>query len=535
MSSNNGKVVISISSTVDITLPDTSKLDIKSAKALGILALLAMSPDFSRPRSWMRDRLWSDRSRTQATASLRQEIYALKKKLGDYSEIFDGNSKDLALNPEEVAVTKPSKIDHTFLEGLDLGDTAFQGWRQDEIDRAIGIASHSLGVTPLKEIEAEVVIRTPRQDDGSMFAMDAAISGLLATGLRDLTDVKITEIPITKSIPTNACIDITSSDRHVHIVVTNSQRKTCWSHTEALIPGLEVTEQVDRPDTAGLVNQTIEAVCDLLRIRVGAVSQMSPSQLTLMAQHLIFSMKRENLEKAELLLQRASSIRPAGIHAAWRAQLRAIQYVEQMLEDEEQAKIDADQLCHRAMELDPTNSMVVAAVAKSRLVMENNIVACDTLARKSLTLNPTNPFAWDVLAAAKLYSGSYESAYQLSTLAQQLSRRSSFGFWWDMGRSVTSALSGRVDTAVSMAERASAQAGTFRAPLRYLTALYAAEGNEEAAVRAAKKLQNAEPDFTLERMALDDEYPVSPLRKSGLLNKEALVSLNSELTKNDDS
>lgn len=54
--------------------PDGSDLTPKSAKACALLAILARQPRMEHARTWLQDRLWSDRGRDQAAASLRQAL-----------------------------------------------------------------------------------------------------------------------------------------------------------------------------------------------------------------------------------------------------------------------------------------------------------------------------------------------------------------------------------------------------------------------------------------------------------------------------
>ena len=107
-----------------------------------------------------------------------------------------------------------------------------------------------------------------------------------------------------------------------------------------------------------------------------------------------------------------------------------------------------------------------------------------------------------------------------------MSSGSPFGHWWDFGRCLTAALTGRREEALRLAEAAHALSPEFRPPLRYLTALYAASDRPEDAIRAAERLKRLEPDFSFERMAQDGNYPISPLRWSGLLDADRLKALS---------
>ncbi|MEM7753296.1 MAG: transcriptional regulator, partial [Pseudomonadota bacterium] len=206
--------------------------------------------------------------------------------------------------------------------------------------------------------------------------------------------------------------------------------------------------------------------------------------------------------------------------------LRVIQHVELHEGRSEDLPDEARKLALLAMEREPMNSMVVAAVANTRLVLDNDVNVCMELARRSVRLNPANPLAWNSLATAKLYAGDIGEAHALAVRAQKISSGSPFGHWWDFGRCLTAALTGRKAEALQLAEAAHALSPEFRPPLRYLTALYAADERFDEAQRTAERLKKLEPDFSFERMAKDETYPISPLRWGGLLDSGKVIALS---------
>jgi len=72
----------------------------------------------------------------------------------------------------------------------------------------------------------------------------------------------------------------------------------------------------------------------------------------------------------------------------------------------------------------------------------------------------------------------------------------------------------------------SAASDVYKRQLRYLTALYAAADRPDDAIRVGGRLRRLEPDFSFERLAMDDSYPVSPLRWSGLLDTGKVMELS---------
>jgi Flp pilus assembly protein TadD len=177
--------------------------------------------------------------------------------------------------------------------------------------------------------------------------------------------------------------------------------------------------------------------------------------------------------------------------------------------------------------LDPTNAMVLAACSNARMLVEGDLPAATELARSSLRMNPSNPFAWDCLSISMLLSGDREQAHQHQLRANVIAARSAIRHFWDMGVCLTSVATGRLDDALRMAQSASALVPSFRPPLRYLTALHAAAGDHDRALVAARRLVQLEPDFTIDRLRNDRAYPVSALQRSGLLQSDGLRDFTS--------
>lgn len=122
----------------------------KGRKAQGLLALLGVSPENRRTRLQLQDKLWSDRPARQGGASLRQELKALRRILGDEAIATEGSW--VALNPTSVRIRlfpDPGDWEVTgeppeFAAGLDIRDPEFEEWIRDQraafADRLAGSA-----------------------------------------------------------------------------------------------------------------------------------------------------------------------------------------------------------------------------------------------------------------------------------------------------------------------------------------------------------------------------------------------------------
>ena len=112
----------------------------KGRKAQGLLALVGVAPELRRHRSWLQDKLWSDRPPEQGAASLRQELAGIRRALGEVSECLTTDGGWVALDPGRVRVRldpDPADWELTgappeFVAGLDIADPEFEDWVRDQ-------------------------------------------------------------------------------------------------------------------------------------------------------------------------------------------------------------------------------------------------------------------------------------------------------------------------------------------------------------------------------------------------------------------
>lgn len=111
---------------------DGNDLTPRAKKAQGLLALVATSPKLRRSRSWLQDKLWSDRGQRQGADSLRQCLVEIRSALGEHVDCLRTDHTFVALDPDAVNIrTWPEEAEPhgaEFLEGLDVRDPEFEDW-----------------------------------------------------------------------------------------------------------------------------------------------------------------------------------------------------------------------------------------------------------------------------------------------------------------------------------------------------------------------------------------------------------------------
>jgi TolB-like protein len=104
----------------------------RGKRTKGILALLAASPNHIRTRTWLQDKLWSERGSQQGAGSLRQELSQLRKQLEACGlRLIDSDRDSVWLVRGSFEVMEAG-VAGEFLEGIDLPDPEFEDWLRRE-------------------------------------------------------------------------------------------------------------------------------------------------------------------------------------------------------------------------------------------------------------------------------------------------------------------------------------------------------------------------------------------------------------------
>ncbi len=135
-------------------LPSGTRISLSMRKAEVLLAYLALTPGLRHPRERLINLLWSDRCEEQARNSLRQCLSAIKKSLGDVSDlVLQVDRTTVSLIPElididvheferlasegdyESLTTAADLYQGEFLEGISIRDASCQEWLDSERSR----------------------------------------------------------------------------------------------------------------------------------------------------------------------------------------------------------------------------------------------------------------------------------------------------------------------------------------------------------------------------------------------------------------
>ena len=495
------------------------RIELRSAKAQGLVALLAASEKGERSRAWIMSKLWSDRGAEQASGSLRQTLTLLRRALKDTGVELEIDRRRISLNLNSVHVINEGQGE--FLEGLDIRDDEFEGWlrveRAAKPDLVSAPMSASTKLHPDKKTWRLTIVSRPDGKDLEQW-FEVLFADALSRSMKEIFAASVSVTPEPKPQDGQLIVRIQSfflrtDELALRVTLEESEGgRRLWSGNRSV--STKGAPPVEHPELLRLVNELIEAVGDHISLIGGRVEDSSdPDSLYRMALWQLFSMRPEALVQADRHLERAFEIEKRGLYLAWRAQLRAIQSVERHPIDDSAFKEEGKQLCAKALELEPGNSMVLATVANALRRFDRDDPRSFAFAQRSVRLNPANPMAWWAMSAAASYASDITMSRDAAVVARRLVLLSPNRFWWDMQRFGPEMLEGNFDEAIRIAQLAHAGNPNFRPPLRYLVALYANKGMFEEAIVSAEKLKTLEPDFSVERLIGDVDYPASVIHR----------------------
>ncbi|WP_209078543.1 hypothetical protein [Shimia sp. R9_3] len=492
----------------------------RSAKICGLLLLLLTSPNGSRERAWLQDKLWSDRGKDQGAGSLRQAIYQCKKMLGADGSLFTSTKLRVSLNLAEIRIIEGGFGE--FAEGIDVRDPEFENWLTLErsgrsgdqrtaplwqqrcaepspLPPTIALAIETLpGPSPLAEWFTEV---TADQCSSMLYQ----VIGANVVG------------PATE----------TQNEPEFQLTLNAVQSENGWVFMRARLReapfGLQIwsghrviKSLLDDPLQNADVSQMVFEIAETIRHRFSQRPDDKKSAPPLMSSKAIsnmFTMTEQGANDADHLLASAYEHDPHATHLAWRAQVRVIQFFERYKNGDVGILEESRELSSRALEKEPNNSMVLALVANSLNYLEGRFKDALSHANRAVELNPGNPFAWWTLAAAQLNNHELELAYESSQRSRELLRGSTLEFLPESLLGGSALALGMEQVALRHFERSLSFRPTFKPSLRYAIGLNAKHGNMERARKLVAALSDQEEGFKPDQLVEDGKYPTSLLRR----------------------
>lgn len=518
---------------------DGADLTPRGAKECALLALLARSQSGERARAWLQATLWSDRAKDQAAASLRQAVLQIRRALGDEQDILTSAFRSIGLRLEAVNIVSDPRFE--FLEGMDVRDQAFESWLTVERSAfELETAGLQAGHTPRTALHAKrawpengpdcIMLQAAGNLSATHWGQERALADVTRIALADMFSGPVVEQEFGQFGPnvwqvSLSCLPGTSGGGALRISLNDAAtHHVFWSRNVDLPTGnVDPTNAIA---ALALIRELCSALQDQLAASIGVgITSENANILAGQATKKLFSMRADEVGKADRLFAQAFDCDPRGLYLAYRALVREVQFIERLGDDNELLQEECAALARRAMELEPRNATVLSVLSITRLHLAEDVHAAFEYAARAIRSDRTNPMAWWAQGAAQVAAGDPVRAFESATVAARLAEGSPLEFWAKSQLSGAAIAMRKLGFAKSVFNNVSFNRPSFRPPLRYLLALHATDEEWDIAMDIARRLEKIEPDFSIDRMLSDDTYPSILLRKPYGLSKDRLRSI----------
>ena len=498
-------------------------------KSRGVLALLALSPNFSRSRAWVQDKLWSDRGPLQGAASLRQALSEIRTAFGPQKPALRADRFSVSLDPAtfKISFQAPLSIsgsneEPSLFEDLDIKDLEFEGWLRSQ--RAC--ARIPPGKAHAAQLYSIVVFRSTVSREGKHASIARAIFARLARSLLDKHDVHIIDFYSSDLLETSVnavgagvCVNLNIDE----IGGTFSLVSTVSDISSKLI--LYADQLSVSPTTIFLSNELLQFMSGLLSAVVLAVSQthdsrFQPSTYTLFhsARTLTYTLEKQKLIEADEQCKQAYQLRPHGSFLAWRAFIRILARFQYLDDDFLPDKNGICSLANEALENYPNDPVALSVGAHAAYLFGGATSSALQLAKLAVKADPLEPLGWSALSNLEIANSNLTDAINSADKAVVLSSGQKATYYFEFYRCMAAAALGLYSRASDHACQASLLSPLFAAPRRYLVALSATNGDRYRLDKSITEMKKLEPAFGLKSF-LDDTYPVSTMRRMKLIQR----------------
>lgn len=502
----------------------------KGSKARGVLALLAMSQGYSRNRVWLQDKLWSDRDSKKGSDSLRQTLVEIRRAFGPYQATLKADREKVTLDPANFAIkyqllsaSDDWNDEQNPFADLDIHDPEFEDWirnlRTSLADKARTSPPDVLRTHTVPKPAIFFECQSDNQPASELIA--SRLVTLTTASLRDLDDFQIFPRHAASSetslrLPVRGltvAVRTVTMGRHSHVAFTISQAETrqlYWSRTIRISP---LSEECFHHECGTLV----QAILATLRERKDKLAISNTAAM--LANHgraLIFRFDRQSLRDADTHLRYAYDREPRPQYLAWRAFLRNMAQFQHRSSAFLDDAITSAELVQEALRQEADSASILGIGAHLEYLGGGSNRGSLRLAERAVSLDPLNAVNMAILSNTELVLDKLTDSRRSAITALALTGGGEHRAFVEFFCCMSAAALGDYATAIGHAEVALILRPAFRAPLRYLIALYKQMSMTTQMERAILQLQQLEPDFVPARF-LDNDYPVTTMRRIRLI------------------
>ena len=435
MGKTSGRVVdrptLSLVGNLRFCDPDGSDIRISQKKARALLAMLATSRDHRRSRDWIKSRLWERSFEDQASSSLRQALYALRRTIGPWADVVQADYDHIWLEGVDIHLDPESDTHIEFFEDApNLGEMGEEWLREERQAFAARVQDAQTDmmesgqvptVMPL-EIEARpcILIGNPVvvSDDvrASVIAERIATAientfrqnGYVETyDLRDLTTNQVQGREMNTLSRPPVLVEVRTSLLGEELQATIVARvpatgKVIW--TSSISSDCESATSIASQTMMEFVMGAVDSIESMVLRQLGR--DTSPTLYT--AVHQLFGLSRDGIQDARSLLGQLMDETYSANTEAWFG-VAAMFMIGEGHDDDDSMLGLANEHIENAISMAPSNAMVLAIAGHfASFVHRDHDLASEYLAQ-SRHLVPNLAFAWDATAMNAIYKGDLSS------------------------------------------------------------------------------------------------------------------------------
>ncbi|MEM7642375.1 MAG: tetratricopeptide repeat protein [Pseudomonadota bacterium] len=473
-----------------------------------LLAFLACQTGLRAERAALADLLWSDRPESQARASLRQELSALRRALPDGVLSADR----FAVWLESGAVEISRAAGDSFLQGFDLPSEGFEQWLRLErrrtepaLPQTTGREQPSLAILPFAEMGASA---EDMFADGIVEEVTGALSRvhdfhvIARQSTWALRDMALTPPDIASRLGADYLVEGSvrrAGDRvriSVHLI-RGRDAHTIWSERfdDRLDDLFDLQDRI-AARVAGHLSPNLRTA-EILRAGRRPPDDRTAYERTLTGLPHFWVHDADANRLAIRHFDAALAIDPDyALARAMKAWGHAQECCYLWTLDVERARRDAGAAASAAFEGARDHPRALTALSAAAALARSDFAAAEDLARRALQIDPNNAWAWLRLGWTTTFLGRAPEALDHFDRAEALSPLDPFRFNMDFGRGCALRTMRRLDEAIASIERGLRAAPTARWANRMLFGTLWLAGRQEEAIAAGWRWLAAHPGLS---------------------------------------
>lgn len=487
----------------------------KFAKHCAVIAILALTPHNRVARAKIQSMLWGECNQSRASANLRQTIYLLNSQ---FNKLLDSDRNYVWLNMSVIQI-EPMLSGHkaycsSLLDGIDIDEEGFEDWLREV--RSAGSEEAQKIFTPfitqIDDIHLPVFIfenMASKKELGQFKEVAdlaanelARVTGFLQIRLYTPETKKYLSLKdevLSKHV--QLCINTFGNGAILSIAIRNHLGITTWA------------TQIELQS----------AKCKNIANAIARLGQLFLSYLIESSDHMdSFAQERQRIQDGiafllkgvllphslpmEKLRLTSNDLAETGTSALGHALLGTV-HVLAYGESTGGWESDADAVVYhftKALQLEPSNHLVLAFSGHSRSFFENNIQAGLALTKKACEIAPNCPISSILCAISFGYADQWNEALKYANRARKLSTSTIFMPLVESVCGQVALMVGNYEASTRFSENSFAMLPRFRPTVFNLASAHVLNGNTDRGRQVFFSYAQNNPDFNIDRMKLSD-------------------------------